>query len=417
MVSAATLLAIVLLSACAGPFSWRTRDNSDNQAAQAEKDPALLLFAPQGTPERDEALRDIVTSLNQLNPSLGITVTLSANYDADLADALASKRPPDVYLVTGSMLPDLVAAGDVTPIAPEWIDQSQLLSAAAQGIQVDGKTYCFPHSVHTMALIYNADLFADAGVEPPSSDWNWENLATAAASLTISDTGTVGLVLDPTPLTWALFYLQAGGELGMQEDGSDVFSAGAGRLAADYMASLFANGIAVSPEQLETSWSGEAFATGDVGLMFAGDWMLPFLASSHLPFSYGVSELPRGPSRTGNFAFANCVAVHAQSQHEDLALQLAQQLTAPEVLGRWADTVDDALSVYIVQEVVTQPVRSSVAPFLRALRYATPWRLGNVVQQYSNRFHDGLIMVADEEMTAEEFWPYILQAGLRTTTP
>jgi len=26
-------------------------------------------------------------------------------------------------------------------------------------------------------------------------------------------------------------------------------------------------------------------------------------------------------------------------------------------------------------------------------------------------------MVADEEMTADEFWPYILQAGLRTTTP
>ena len=287
--------------------------------------------------------------------------------------------------------------------------------AAADAIELQGQPYCFPHSVHTLALLYNADLFEQAGVQPPSSAWTWQDLAAAAAALTNPDDGIVGMVLDPSPQTWIPFYVQAGGALEVDEQGSTSFATAPAETASEYVAALFAQGAARTPAMLGKSWTGEAFAAGEVGMTIAGDWILPYLDANPPPFAYATTELPGGPAGRGNVAFANCLAVNANSANLDLAQQLAAQLTAPEVLSKWSAGDADALSVYITDDVVTELGQAHLDPFLRSLRYATPWRQGQFAADYGDIFAEGIEMVYEEELTPDEFWPYLLRRGVNAS--
>lgn len=410
------LLAGALLG-CGGSPSLPSIRPSETEPTQAASVPALVLMAPQTGTDNDDSLRALVQSLNDLNPSLRITLTLSSEYESDLAAALASDRPPDVFLITTSLLPQLISQESVRSIPDGWIERSQLLRAAADAIELDSRPYCFPHSIHTAALVYNADLFRRAGVELPTSQWTWQDFVTAAAALTDDEEESVGLVLDASPTTWIPLYLQAGGEPLFDEQGEAVFTPGPAQVAAEMLARLFAQGVAVAPADLEAAWAGEAFARGNVGMTIAGDWILGYLEDSPPAFEFATIELPQGPVRRANVAYASCLAVHAASIHPDLALQLAAQLTAPEVLRSWTNGDGDSPSVYLDASVATNAGRSRLDPYLRALRYATPWRYGAFAAQYEDLFAEGLALAASDELAPEEFWPHLLRGGLPSAPP
>jgi ABC-type glycerol-3-phosphate transport system substrate-binding protein len=49
---------------------------------------------------------------------------------------------------------------------------------------VDGGLYAIQNFTHTCGVYYNHELFAQAGLEPPSQDWTWEDMREAAVRLT-----------------------------------------------------------------------------------------------------------------------------------------------------------------------------------------------------------------------------------------
>ena len=55
----------------------------------------------------------------------------------------------------------------------------------------DGKIYVVPKDKDTIALLYNKEIFDEAGVTYPTADWTWDDLE--SASQTIYDkTGKYG---------------------------------------------------------------------------------------------------------------------------------------------------------------------------------------------------------------------------------
>ena len=49
---------------------------------------------------------------------------------------------------------------------------------------VGGKVLGLPALVDNLALVYNKDMFAKAGVPEPTDQWSWEDFRAAAAKLT-----------------------------------------------------------------------------------------------------------------------------------------------------------------------------------------------------------------------------------------
>lgn len=390
----------------------------DVQPEAQESDlPALRVLVPSVSHGSDGSLLEIIGSLNALNPSVLITATLSPNYASDLTAALASDEPPDVFLATGSLLPALVQDGLIAPLPEGTLSEGNVLQVAAQAISIGEVQHCFPHTIHTLALVYNPDRFAGADIDGPHSGWRWEDLAAAASELSNPDDGTVGLVLDPSPTAWFPFYLQAGGQIDQPPQAITDLDPDAARAAAKFFAKLYYEGHAATPASLEATWSGEAFADGKAAMTIAGDWILTYLADRPLAPPYATAELPAGPAGKANVAFANCLAVRAESANRDLSLQLAAQLSAAEVLPSWTAAGVDGLPVYADEELVAHEARPAMDSYLRALRYAQIWRMGPLSAALLDPFQEGAELLASGELAPEEFWPYVERNVGRAASP
>ena len=72
------------------------------------------------------------------------------------------------------------------PIRWAWItgaDTAALNETALNAFNVNGKQYGLPESFSNVVLIYNKDLFDQAGVAYPSSDWTQDDLQAAAEAI------------------------------------------------------------------------------------------------------------------------------------------------------------------------------------------------------------------------------------------
>lgn len=381
----------------------------DNRSsAQVTSSPALSILMPATTVEDDAALVEIVERLDSLNPTINISVTIVNRYDANLDLALSSASPPDVFFLSSARLGEYVDSGQIAKIPDGLIAESQMLQTARDAVTIEGSVYCIPQSIHTLGLVYNRDLFEEVGQPFPSNDWTWDDLENAAAA-TGAVTGTVGLALDPSATTWAPFYYQAGGTTVIDGDNNVQIDEEAAEIAAQFLASLIAEGYAVPPVSLDSAWSGEAFVTGNVAMTITGDWIIPYLEAEEVAIDYGIAELPRGPDRKATLSFVNCLAVNAESADEDLALQLAAQLTAPEVLVQWVGGAAEGLSVVNLDENGAYAGKPEYHPFLRSLRYAEPWRLRPFALMTNDRFQDVVEMTMAGELPPEDFWQTLMR--------
>ena len=400
-----------LLGACATPFSNLKLSELWRPQAQTTSVFGLEVLVWPSSGEEDTALREIVSSIDDLNPGLQITLTFAAEYERELANSLESPSPPDVFLITGAALPQLAEAGFVASLPATWLDPVQYNQLALEGASLDGRPHCFPHTLHTYALAYNPALLDRVGVAHPSANWTWQDFTTAAEAATDSDNGIFGAALSPDLARWLPFYLQAGGRLISPDSGALRFDEQPARQASDLLAGLFAAGYAAEPADLESSWAGEAFGRGKAAMTVEGSWLVPFLDAEFPSLDYGIAPLPAGPAGTASIAMVTCIAVNEAGPNRDLALQLAVQLANAEVLSRWA-APDHTLPVFANQNQDWLSRRPKAAPFLRALDYSSIWRFGPQKRSSLDAFTSALRLVADGELDASEFWPYLVRNGV-----
>jgi len=99
--------------------------------------------------------------------------------------AIQGDKQPDISYQYGTNMPQLAqspALVDLTDRVNEgdydWADFFPGEQAVAT---VDGKVLGVPALVDNLAVVYNKDLFAAAGVPEPTADWTWDDLRAAAA--------------------------------------------------------------------------------------------------------------------------------------------------------------------------------------------------------------------------------------------
>ncbi len=80
---------------------------------------------------------------------------------------------------------EFAAKGQLMEFGPENVGYGvdQFWPGAMKSVTWDGKTYGVPTNNETMALIWNADLFAQAGLEPESPPATWDDLVTYSKTI------------------------------------------------------------------------------------------------------------------------------------------------------------------------------------------------------------------------------------------
>jgi multiple sugar transport system substrate-binding protein len=204
-----------------------------------------------------------------------------------------------------------------------------------------------------LVLYYNKDMFKEADLEFPSSDWTWDDLLDAARTLTVDADGNSAASADfdpenverwgiQLPDTWGdplwlrgilPFIYQNGGSV-INGDGTQV----TGHLngpetveALEWYVDLFqTHYVAPDREDVQALSGVDLFQSELTAMVWTGRWPLKdYLANPDLNF--GTMGLPAGP--TGTKANTLCWAgfgIYAESDNKETAWAFLKHIGAGE---------------------------------------------------------------------------------------
>ena len=108
-------------------------------------------------------------------------------YNTRLSLELQGTEAPDVFWVLETSAPAFIQSGLLAELDAELAEYNpdDFFPKAMELWQKDGKTYAVPFSTSPFFILYNADLFAAAGIETPEElvaegNWNWDTFREAS---------------------------------------------------------------------------------------------------------------------------------------------------------------------------------------------------------------------------------------------
>ncbi|GHF53753.1 multiple sugar transport system substrate-binding protein [Amycolatopsis bartoniae] len=197
----------------------------------------------------------------------------------------ASRTLPNLLFTDNPTVQQVAATGALTPVTDYGISTDGYYDSIVKAGTYQGKVYGLAPGVNGLALFYNKDLLAAAGVQPPST---WDELKAAAAKLTKD--GKYGLAFSAIPSeegTWQYlpFFWSNGADLSKVDSPQAV-------QALQFVTDLVSAG---SASKSVLNWNqndvADQFAAGNAAMMINGSWNLNKL-DADTALHYGIVPIP-----------------------------------------------------------------------------------------------------------------------------
>jgi multiple sugar transport system substrate-binding protein len=213
---------------------------------------------------------------------------------------------PDIIHTQADFLASLGEEGLLLDLSPFMHETGELTAGAffpqlIEPLRVGDQVFVLPVSVDPVMLFYNADMFAQKGVAPPTAEWTWDHLLEVAVRL--AEPGAIPPVHGLAVMEVLPFIYQNGGSLvddplvpsRFTLDSSDTVD------AVEWVMEL-EKFYSVSPpfDELQRH-EGRAFEMvleGRVAMWVSSMSFRNYVSPETVwPFQWGVAPLPRGRTR------------------------------------------------------------------------------------------------------------------------
>jgi multiple sugar transport system substrate-binding protein len=296
------------------------------------------------------SIKKLAAQFNAAHPKITVHVQFSGNNDYALQKvlaAIAGGKPPDVAYLYGSWAPNIATNPGVVSLNKliaqdpsfNWND---FWPAERNVATVNGKIIGVPALVDNLALVYNKQLFAKAGLSAPTPQWTWTDFQNAALKLTNASQKQFGwaYVNDASEDTvwryWAMLW-QAGGSILSPNGKQAAFNSAAGVRALTLLKTL-SQQKAIYLDNGSDNYLG-LFTSGHIGMLWTGPWDLSEIASSKVP--YGVQTLPGDANHQTISGPDNWVVFDNGSARRQAAWEFLKWLSSPSVDLQWATMTGD----------------------------------------------------------------------------
>jgi multiple sugar transport system substrate-binding protein len=325
-----------------------------------------------------------------------------------LTTAMASGSGPDVVTWWTDTLQGWGESGliiDLDPYVKRDLSLNALRDFNPGQMQVfrlpSNYLYALPLFGGTWATWYNADKFAEAGLVPPTSDWDWDMLVALARKLTRHDgdqTTQWGVQGYMSLERITPFLRQNGAELHPEGDNSICLLDKPAAIAAiDFVAGLI-HQHRVMP--IGGFLSTDVFKAGQVAMEFEGSWAVNWYLSFS-DYQLGLVEPPRGPVAQSSIIAFEGYGITRDSKNKDAAWKWLQFLTSKEANEIRALTLGlqparrSATPVWFRRLRETYPAAANVnlEAFLQAWSYASPQPMYSDQRIAGPRLEEALVRI------------------------
>jgi multiple sugar transport system substrate-binding protein len=295
---------------------------------------------PENQSQEYLSIKRMVDEFHQQNPNISITLQYvnSDNALTKATVAIQGNQQPDISYQYGTNMPAIAQSSALVDLTDRvsasdynWDDFYEGERAVAT---VDDKVYGVPALVDNLAVVYNKDLFAKAGLQEPGPDWTWDELRTDAKALTDPANKVFGLVFPADAsetMVWqydAMLW-EAGGDI-LSPDGKSVaFNQAPGVRALQTLVDINADGSLLLDFAPDSGKSGQLFNSGKIGMIITGPWDL----SGFPDVNYGVQFMPSFDPGGSHVTIAgpdNWVIFDNGSERVDAAWKFLEFMTSPD---------------------------------------------------------------------------------------
>jgi len=297
---------------------------------------------------------DLIAAYEKLVPGVKIEqmYTPGSDYYTKLQNLGAAKTVPDIFWLSEARVKELANAGlmaDLTDVLKQYpsISNGMFDGALAYG-QINGTQYCIPKDYTGYVMYINKDIFKEAGIAIPTSDWTMDDYVKIAEQLTKVEKGRTaqyGTIVNNYRADWINFM----GNYDAQwfKDGKSNLSDPNAVKGLGVQAELIKKGLAPVPG---TTAEGEdrLFIIGQVGMFPSGRWVVPSFLSE-CDFEWTAVEMPKGTTRVCPFITAN-VAISSDSKNKEIAANFLSFQMSQTGLGY---TLASGLSVPLYKDLIT----------------------------------------------------------------
>jgi len=324
-------------------------------AASADEKTTISFWKSPHSDREAEIWEGIIAQFNAEYPDIEVeflVVPWGSVNQKELA-AFAAGSPPDVSFQVEQYL-TYAQSGKLVDVKP--LMSADKLAAYPQGA-LDYCTYedqlmGVPFVALNSVMFYNKDMFAEAGVTPPTT---WDELIEVGQKLT-KDTDGDGVIdqyamlfpSKPNLDQWVgvQFIEQAGGDMWNEDITNVGFNNEAGITGLQFIADLFNKYCIVPPIDTFSSTDEEkaAFYDGKIAMYPAQIHVGGNIRTANPDLNLGAALMPAGPAEDAvhaNWSFANMgmLSIAADSPHQEEAWTFVQFVTRPEIESQYLSQV------------------------------------------------------------------------------
>ncbi|GLW59239.1 extracellular solute-binding protein [Kitasatospora phosalacinea] len=284
--------------------------------------------------------QELVKKFEAANPNIKVDF-VNVPFDTaqnKLQTAMGAKGAPDAFRAEVGWTSAFAKAGYLEPLdgTPALTDASVFQPSLIQQAKYSGKTYGVPLVTDTLALMYNKELFAKAGIT--AAPTTWDELKADAAQLK-EKAGVDGFWLKAADGYYAMPFLYGEGTNMVDAAGKKITvnSAEAAKAIETYK-SMFTSPGTVKADVTTDAYAHmmDAFNSGKVAAIIQGPWEVTNVYKGSAfadKKNLGIAAVPNGSSGKGGAPTGgHNVSVYAGSDkaHKEAAEKLAAFLTSAE---------------------------------------------------------------------------------------
>jgi multiple sugar transport system substrate-binding protein len=353
-VTMAALLGVgaVALSACG------TDSQSGGGGNSGKSSTASIQVWEGWTGDEAKTFTKLVNEYEKQNPGVKISSLYVDNDDTlqKVTTAVRGGSPPDIAYLYGSWAPNVATIPQVVDLTQvvkrSGVNWNDFYVGERDVATVNGKVIGIPALVDNLAVVYNKKLFAQAGLQPPSANWTWDDFVADAQKLTNASKKQYGTAYvtpgtEDTVWHWEALLWEAGGQILNSGNTKAAFNSPAGLTSLNTLKTLAAS-KSMYFDPTDQAYEN-VFNSGKIGMLVTGPWDL----STFPNVQYGVQVMPTYPGTDGGHQTIsgpdNWVVFNNGSAKTAAAEKFLLWLTAPAQVKTWSLATGDL------------PTRTSVA--------------------------------------------------------
>lgn len=353
----------------------------------------------------EETLQKMYEAFHEEYPNITVNIETIGydDYFTQMQTRVAGGTAPDCYELNIENFAAYANKGVLAELT--GIDTSGYNATALNAFSVNGKQYGVPGNFSNVVLIYNKDLFDQAGVSYPTDDWTWDDAMEACEKISALGDDIYGIY---QPITFNEFFKVAaqygGGVLNADKTEFTINSEENLKAATMMISKVTDTNVQPTEAQMGGMGDWDLFESGRLGMIPTGIWAFNTFADA-CDFNWDICVEPGGTQKATHF-FSNALVVNADSDKKEAAATWINWLASSDTSAQMRIDVGWDLPAISNEEVLSgylklTPPENRQAVF-DSLNYLT---VAPIIEDYSlmsDIITGKLSLAASGEITVQE---------------